>query len=73
MPIRISDTSGYATYSVAASALNWAADHGARVANISYQMAESASISSAAQYFQNKGGVVTIAAGNNATAIPHTG
>jgi thermitase len=67
MPIRITDTSGYALYSTAASALTWAADHGARVANLSFQMSDSAAVSSAAQYFQGKGGVVTISAGNYST------
>jgi len=64
MPIRISDLAGYATYSAAAQGLTWAADHGARIANISYEMSTSSAVISAAQYFQNHGGVVTIAAGN---------
>ncbi|HET6854572.1 MAG TPA: S8 family serine peptidase [Pyrinomonadaceae bacterium] len=64
MPIRVSDTTGYATYSSIASGLTWAADHGARVANISYMVSDSSAVSSAAQYFQGKGGVVTSSAGN---------
>jgi thermitase len=67
MPIRISDTNGTATYSAMASGLTWAADHGARVANISYIASESSTVKSAAQYFQSKGGVVTASAGNNTT------
>jgi len=69
MPIRISDTSGITTYSTVASALTWAADHGARVANISYIMYPSATVLAAAQYFQSKngGGVVTISSGNGGT------
>src|SRR5262249_42185436 len=67
MPLRISDTTGYATYAATANALTWAADHGARVANISYQMTQSLSIQNAAQYFNSKGGVVTVAAGNYST------
>src|SRR5206468_3127496 len=35
-----------------------------RVASISYQVATSSAVSSAAQYFQNKGGLVTNSAGN---------
>ena len=65
MPVRISDASGFAAYSAAANGLIWAADHGARVANISYAMSASSTVSSAASYFQSKGGVVTISAGNN--------
>jgi len=64
MPIRISDISGYASYSAMASGLTWAADHGARVANISYNVSGSSTVSSAAKYFQSKGGVVAAAAGN---------
>lgn len=72
MPVRISDLNGNATYSAAASGLTWAADHGARVANISYIMTDSSTVTSAARYFQSKGGVVTISAGNYSTFDPST-
>ncbi|SFG69691.1 Ig-like domain (group 3) [Duganella sp. CF458] len=65
MPMRISDTSGnIAYYSMVASALTWAADHGARVANISYTVQHVAAIQTAAQYMRNKGGYVVTSAGN---------
>jgi subtilisin family serine protease len=64
MPIRVSDSTGIATESNIASGLTWAADHGARVANVSYYVTGSKTISSAAKYFQSKGGVVAAAAGN---------
>jgi thermitase len=64
MPVRISALDGTATYSAMASGLTWAADHGARVANISYMASTSSTVKSAASYFQSKGGVVTSAAGN---------
>jgi len=67
MPIRVSDMTGYATYSSIANGLTWAADHGARVANISYVVSDSSTVTSAAQYFQGKGGVVTSSAGNYST------
>src|ERR1041384_6430937 len=67
MPIRVSDVSGYATYSAIANGLTWAADHGARVSNISYIVSDSSTVTSAAQYFQAKGGVVTSSAGNYST------
>jgi thermitase len=70
MPLRISDTSGLAYFSTMATALTWAADRGARVANLSYGASESSTVTSAAQYFQGKGGVVTISAGNS--AVFHT-
>jgi thermitase len=64
MPVRISDTSGQASESAIASGLSWAANHGARIANISYYVTGSRTISSAAKSFQSKGGVVIAAAGN---------
>ena len=67
MPIRISDTNGYASLSTIASGLTWAADQGARVANISYRASSGSTITSAAQYFQSKGGVVAVSSGNNGT------
>lgn len=68
MPIRVTDTAGYATYSTIATALNWAADRGARVANISFDIIGSSTVSSAAQYFQSRGGVVISSAGNSGTS-----
>ena len=69
MPVRISDATGSAYDSTAAQALTWAADHNARVANISYALSQSSAVTSAAQYFQSKGGVVTVAAGNFSTFV----
>lgn len=66
MPIRISDTTGYAYYSTIAQGITYAADNQARVANVSFDgVARSASIISAAQYMKSKGGLVVVAAGNN--------
>jgi hypothetical protein len=64
MPMRISDVNGYGSWSAMASALTWAADHGAKVANISYMVQDSSTVQSAAQYFRSKGGVVVNSAGN---------
>ncbi|MDB5756690.1 MAG: hypothetical protein JWR56_3118, partial [Massilia sp.] len=65
MPMRISDTAGNLTYySIIANSLTWAADHGARVANISYIISQVATVQNAAQYMRNKGGVVVASAGN---------
>lgn len=66
MPLRISDPAGSLTYySIIANSLTWAADHGARVANISYAISNVASVQNAAQYMRNKGGVVVASAGNS--------
>jgi subtilisin family serine protease len=69
MPVRIaySDSTGcHAYYSTIASGLTYAADNGARVANISYGgVAGSSTIMSAARYMKSKGGLVFVSAGNN--------
>ena len=65
MPIRVTDTSGYAAISALASGLTYAADHGARVANMSFAVQSYSTVISAAQYFMSKGGVVMNSAGNS--------
>lgn len=76
MPIRISDASGYGSWSAMAQGLTYAADRGVRVANISFSSAAtSSSVLSAAQYMKNKGGLVFVSAGNTgatSTASPTT-
>lgn len=67
MPIRVTDTSGIGTLSAFANGLTYAADHGARVANLSFPVQSSSSTQTAAQYFINKGGLVFNSAGNYAT------
>jgi thermitase len=71
MPIRISSTTGGATFSAMAKGLTFAADNGARVGNISYNAASrSSTVQSAAKYFQEKAaGVVTISSGNDGLYI----
>jgi subtilisin family serine protease len=64
MPVRVTDTSGIGTLSAFANGLTYAADHGARVANLSFPVQSSSSTQAAAQYFMNKGGVVFNSAGN---------
>lgn len=65
MPLRISSTNGSGSTSAMCNALVWASDNGARVANISYKVSSSSAVQSAAEYFMARGGVVTIAAGND--------
>ncbi len=65
MPMRVTDLSGNGYYSMMASALTWAADNGARVANISFLgVSLSSTVDSAAQYMRSKGGVVVVSGGN---------
>lgn len=66
MPIRVSDATGYASFSTVAKGLTYAADNGARVANISFSgVAGSLSVQNTAQYMKNKGGLVVVGAGNS--------
>ncbi|EAR20977.1 Peptidase S8 and S53, subtilisin, kexin, sedolisin [Nitrococcus mobilis Nb-231] len=66
MPIRITNRSdGWAYLSDIASGIMWAADHGARVANVSYDASGSPTVDNAAKYMKNRGGVVVVAAGNS--------
>lgn len=66
LPVRISDSAGYAYWSDVAAGLIWAADQGARVANISFSgVVGSASVLSAARYMNDKGGLVFVSAGND--------
>lgn len=68
MPIRISDPNGYATGSAVAQGLTFAADNGAKVANISFEgLVGNSTVDAAAQYMKSKGGLVVVAAGNTGT------
>lgn len=68
LPIRVTNSSdGWAYWSDIARGLTWAADNGARVANISYDVTSSSSVSNAAQYMMDKGGMVVVAAGNSSS------
>jgi thermitase len=70
MPIRAAGSNGSATYSSLAAGITWAADHGARVANVSYMASTSSTVTSAASYMRSRGGVVTISAGNYGALEP---
>jgi hypothetical protein len=66
MPIRVAYADGNASWSNVAKGLTYAADRGARIANISFSgAAGSASVISAAKYFRDKGGLVFVSAGNS--------
>lgn len=66
MPIRVSDSTGYAYYSAIAQGVTFAADNGARVANASFSgVYTSAAVQSAASYLKSKGGLLIVSAGNS--------
>ena len=65
MPIRITDASLVVYYSTVANGITWAADHGAKVVNVSVSgVAGSSTITSAANYARSRGALVVAAAGN---------
>ncbi|MCP8318159.1 MAG: S8 family serine peptidase, partial [archaeon] len=65
LPLRVTDTSGYAYSSLLTKALIYAADRGAKVAVISFGIFGGSMISDAAKYFMDKGGLVVAAGGND--------
>lgn len=65
MPIRITDLTGRGYWSMIAQGLVYAADHGARIANISFLgLSSSLTTQNAAQYMKDKGGLVIVSGGN---------
>jgi subtilisin family serine protease len=70
LPVRVTDRSGNATYATITEGLAWAADHGARVANVSFGVFGAQSIETAAQYFVQRGGLVFAAGGNDGLGRP---
>jgi thermitase len=72
LPLRISAPDGYATYSAMASAITYAADHGAKVINLSYGGENySSTLQSAVDYAWSKGAVVVASAANYSTDTPY--
>ena len=64
LPVKVADSSGWASSSSIYVGLVWAADHGAKVANLSFRVSDNTFASLGMQYFASKGGVVTVSAGN---------
>ena len=65
MPVRVTDSSGRATSASLANGIVWAADHGARVVNLSFNsIAGNSTIRTAAEYAVNHGTLVVAASGN---------
>jgi thermitase len=69
MPLVVLNSSNSATYADIASAINYAADHGAKVINLSLGGTSSSStLQSAVDYAWSKGAVIVAAAGNNSSS-----
>ncbi|MBS2035621.1 S8 family serine peptidase [bacterium] len=73
LPVRVTnDASGSAYLSDMANGVRWAADHGARVINLSYGGAQYATIDQAAQYARSKNALLFMAAGNDGADVSTT-
>lgn len=64
LPVRVTNTDGYTSYSLLAKGLIYAADNGAKSATISFRIYGGHALSGAAKYFMDKGGLVVGAGGN---------
>lgn len=71
MPLQVLDATTAASYSNLASAITYAADHGARIISISLcGSSASSTLQSAESYAWNKGSVIFAAAGNSSSSAP---
>ncbi|MGH7848280.1 MAG: S8 family serine peptidase, partial [Candidatus Binatia bacterium] len=71
MPLLVVDASGYATYGDVAEAIIYAADHGAKVINLSLGgPSYSNTLQNAINYAWNKGVVIVASAGNESSNAP---
>lgn len=69
VPLVITDSTGYATYSAMARAMTYAADKGIRIINLSFAGSSSSStLQNAVDYAWNKGTIVFASAGNYGTS-----
>ena len=64
IPIKITDSNCWGYYSSMIQGIVYAADNGARAANISFHIFNGAALTDAAKYMYDKGGWVVAAAGN---------
>ncbi len=73
MPVRVSNfENGSALTSQITAGARWAADHGARVVNVSYSGVTNPTIQSTGAYIKNTGGLLCWAAGNNGSLLTPT-
>src|SRR3954452_23864934 len=70
MPVKVANATGQATELDVASGITWAADHGARVINLSLGGTFGATVADAVRYATAKGTLVVAAAGNNGNSNP---
>ncbi len=72
MPLVVINSNNWATYYDVANAITYAADHGAKIINLSLAGSSSSStLQNAVNYAWNKGAVIFAAAANNSTSTPY--
>jgi subtilisin family serine protease len=70
MPVKVVGADGRATEGNVASGITWAADHGARVINLSLGGTYGTTVAAAVNYATDKGVLIVAAAGNNGNSSP---
>lgn len=71
LPIRVLDASGSGSYSAIANGITYAADHGAKIINLSLGgTTSSTTLQNAVNYAWSKGCVIVAAAGNSGSSSP---
>lgn len=68
MPVRVLDNNGSGSLTNVANGITWAADHGAKVVNLSLGGSGSTTLQNAVDYAWNKGVFLACAAGNSNTS-----
>ena len=72
MPVKALDHTGFGTYAQVAEGIVYAADHGARIINLSFgSPAPSALLEAAVNYAHVRGATIVAAAGNSGTSVPN--
>ncbi|MFN8534931.1 MAG: S8 family serine peptidase, partial [Dehalococcoidia bacterium] len=72
MPVKVLDSGGSGYTSDVAAGVTWAADHGAKVINLSLgSSSPSVTLETAVNYATNRGALVVAAAGNGGNSVPN--
>lgn len=65
LPLKVTDEKGYTSVNAVVKAIHYAADHGARVVNVSFEFVGGhPSVLRAAQYLRERGGLLVVPSGN---------
>lgn len=71
MPVRVTNTDGFASLFAILQALTWAVDNGAKIINLSFEgIHSSPALNTGLAYVRSQGGITVAAAGNSGTLDP---